>query len=193
MATKVQRIKAPAPILQLHIELRGTKPKIWRRVLVPDTITLLRLHLVIQAAFGWGHSHLHEFIAGDGERYGTPDPMNDAPGSITSENTRLTTALRKATLNYVYDFGDYWEHRIKVEKTLAPDRQIKLPFCVDGAGATPPEDCGGVPGYEDFVQAMTDPNHAEHDDMVEWIGADTWDSAAFDTIEVNDRLAQIKL
>jgi hypothetical protein len=193
MATKVQRIKAPAPILQLHIELRGTKPKIWRRVLVPDTITLLRLHLVIQAAFGWGHSHLHEFIAGDGERYGTPDPMDDAPGSITSENTRLTTALRKATLNYVYDFGDYWEHRIKVEKTLAPDRQIKLPFCVDGAGATPPEDCGGVPGYEDFVQAMTDPNHAEHDDMVEWIGADTWDSAAFDTIEVNDRLAQIKL
>ncbi len=94
MATKVQRIKAPAAILQLHIELRGTKPKVWRRVLVPDTITLLRLHLVIQAAFGWGHSHMHEFIAGDGERYGTPDPMYDAPGSIASENTRLTTALR---------------------------------------------------------------------------------------------------
>jgi hypothetical protein len=193
MATKVQRIMAPAPILQLHIELRGTKPKIWRRVLVPDTITLLRLHLVIQATFGWGHSHMHEFIAGDGERYGTPDPMDDAPGSITSENTRLTTALRKATLNYVYDFGDYWEHRIKVEKTFAPDPQIKLPFCVDGAGATPPEDCGGVPGYEDFVQAMADPNHAEHDDMVEWIGSDTWDPAAFDTIRVNDWLAQIKL
>ena len=74
MATKVARSKAPA-ILQLHIELRGTKPKVWRRVLVPETITLVKLHLVIQAAFGWGHSHLHEFIAGDGERYGTPDPM----------------------------------------------------------------------------------------------------------------------
>ena len=61
MATKVQRFKAPAAILQLHIKLRGTKPKVWRRVLVPETITLLRLHLVIQAAFGWGHSHMHEF------------------------------------------------------------------------------------------------------------------------------------
>jgi hypothetical protein len=194
MATKVQRIKAPAAMLQLHIELRGTKPKVWRRLLVPETITLVKLHLVIQAAFGWGHSHLHEFIADDGERYGTPDPMYDSPGDMTSEKARLTTALRTTkTLNYIYDFGDYWEHRIKVEKTYAPDAQIKLPFCVDGAGATPPEDCGGVPGYEDFVQAMADPNHAEHDNMVEWIGRDTWDPAAFDTIEVNDRLTQIKL
>jgi hypothetical protein len=91
MASKVQRIKAPAAILQLHIELRGTKPKVWRRVLVPDTITLAKLHLVIHAAFGWSHSHLHEFVAGDGERYGTPDPMYDDPGSVTRESTRLTT------------------------------------------------------------------------------------------------------
>jgi hypothetical protein len=193
MATKVQRIKAPAAILQLHIELRGTKPKVWRRVLVPETITLVKLHLVIQAAFGWGHSHLHEFIAGDGERYGTPDPMDDAPGSITSESTRLTTALRKSTLNYVYDFGDYWEHRIKVEKTLAPVPGLVLPFCVGGACATPPEDCGGVPGYAEFVQAMADVGHPEHDNLAEWIGADTWDAAAFDTIEVNDRLAEINV
>ena len=194
MATKVQRIKAPPAMLQLHIELRGTKPKVWRRVLVPETITLIKLHLVIQAAFGWGHSHLHEFIANDGERYGTSDPMYDSPGDITSEKVRLTTALRTTkTLDYVYDFGDYWEHRIKVEKTYAPDAQIKLPLCVDGAGATPPEDCGGVPGYEDFVQAMADPKHDEHDNMVQWIGHDSWDPAAFDTMEVNDRLVQIKL
>lgn len=193
MATKVQRIKAPAAILQLHIELRGTKPKVWRRVLVPETITLVKLHLVIQAAFGWGHSHLHEFIAGDGERYGTPDPMYDTPGSVTSENTRLTTALRKATLNYVYDFGDYWEHRIKVEKTLAPVPGLDLPFCVGGACATPPEDCGGVPGYAEFVRAMADPDDPEHANLAEWIGADTWDPAAFDSIEVNDRLAGIKV
>lgn len=180
MATKVQRIKAPAAILQLHIELRGTKPKVWRRVLVPETITLVKLHLVIQAAFGWGHSHLHEFIAGDGERYGTPDPMYDTPGSITSENTRLTTALRKSTLNYVYDFGDYWEHRIKVEKTLAPVPGLDPPLCVGGACA-------------EFVQAMADPDDPEHDNLAEWIGTDSWDPAAFDTIEVNDRLAAIKL
>ena len=193
MATKVQRIKAPAVILQLHIELRGTKPKVWRRVLVPDTVTLLRLHLVIQAAFGWGHSHLHEFIAGDGERYGTPDPMYDSPGSITSENTRLTTALRKATLNYVYDFGDYWDHRIKVEKKTAPIPEFVLPFCSGGACATPPEDCGGAPGYAEFVRAMANPDDPEHDDLVEWIGTDAWDPLAFDTIKINDRLAEIKV
>ncbi len=75
MASKVQRIKAPVAIMQLHIELRGTKPKVWRRVLMRDAITLAKLHLVIEAAFGCGHSQLHEFIAGEGERHGTPDPM----------------------------------------------------------------------------------------------------------------------
>ena len=87
MATKVLRKPTGGAILQVRIELRGTKPKVWRRVLVPQTITLLKLHLVIQAAFGWEHSHLHEFIAGDGKRYGSPDPMYDSPGSINSENT----------------------------------------------------------------------------------------------------------
>lgn len=193
MATKVHRIKTSPAILQLHIELRGTKPKVWRRVLVPDTITLLKLHLVIQAAFGWGHSHLHEFIAGDGERYGTPDPMYDDPGSITSESTRLTTALIRSTLSYVYDFGDYWDHRIKVEKKLAPDPLLPLPFCVGGACATPPEDCGGIPGYADFVQAMADPDDPEHENLAEWIGVETWDPKEFDSIEANDRLAAIKL
>lgn len=193
MASKVQRIKAPAAILQLHIELRGTRPKVWRRVLVPETITLARLHLVIQAAFGWGHSHLHEFVAGDGERYGTPDPMYDEPGSITSESTRLTTALNRSTLSYVYDFGDYWDHRIKVEKKLAPIPEFVLPFCTGGACATPPEDCGGAPGYAQFVRAMANPDDPEHDNLVEWIGTDTWDPLAFDTIEINDRLAEVKV
>lgn len=193
MATKVQRIKTAPAILQVHIELRGTKPKVWRRVLVPETITLLRMHLVIQAAFGWGHSHMHEFIAGDGERYGTLDPDYDDPGSVSSENTRLTTALRRSTLTYVYDFGDNWVHRIKVEKTFAPDPLMTLPFCVGGACATPPEDCGGTPGYTDFVQAMADPQHPEHDNLAEWVGVPSWDPLVFDTIAANDRLADIKL
>ncbi len=193
MAPKVQPIKAPASILQLHIELRGTKPKVWRRVLVPNTITLTKLHSVIQAAFGWGHSHMHEFIASDGERYGSSDPFDAMDGATSGEKVRLTTVLRTATLNYVYDFGDYWEHRIKVEKTLAPDPGLALPFCVAGACATPPEDCGGVPGYAEFMQAMANPGDPEHDHLAEWIGTDTWDPAAFESTEVNDRLAEIKL
>lgn len=193
MVSKVQRQPVGSTILQVRIELRGTKPKVWRRVLVPQTITLLQLHLVIQAAFGWGHSHLHEFIAGDGERYGTPDPMYDAPGSINSEKVRLTTVLRTSTLSYVYDFGDYWDHRITIEKTLPADSLLTLPFCVGGACATPPEDCGGVPGYAEFVRAMADPDDSEHAHLVEWVGVDSWDPRAFDSTEANDRLAEIRL
>jgi len=193
MATKALRRPGGTAILQVRVELRGMKPKVWRRVLVPQTITLLKLHLVIQAAFGWGHSHLHEFIAGDGERYGTADPMDDAPDSINSENVRLATVLRTSTLSYVYDFGDYWDHRITVEKTHPADPLMALPLCIAGAGATPPEDCGGVPGYGEFVRAMANPDDPEHEHFVEWIGADTWDPAVFDSTEANDRLARIKL
>ena len=193
MATTTPRKRTAATILQLRIDLRGTKPKIWRRVLVPQTITLRKLHPVIRAAFGWGGGHLHEFIAGDGERFGSPDPMYDDAGAVSSDNVRLTTVLRSSTLSYVYDFGDYWDHRITVDKTLPGDPLLELPFCASPADATPPEDCGSVSGYADFVHAMADPNHPEHAHFAQWIGAGTCDPTAFDSIEVNDRLAQIKL
>ena len=190
MATKVQRLKAPPATLQLHIELRHLKPKVWRRVLVPETITLQRLHTVIQAAFQWGGGHLHEFDAA-GERYGTPDPDYDLAGSVLSERTRLTRAMTPSgTIDYVYDFGDHWAHRIKLEKTLPP-LDMKLPLCVAGANAAPPDDCGGVPGYQDFVQTMADPAHPEHDHLKAWIGRD-WDPHAFDIDDINSRLAAIK-
>ena len=94
---------------------------------------------------------------------------------------RPTQRRATTTGSYVYDFGDYWDHRITVEKTHPADPMLTLPFCIAGAGATPPEDCGGVPGYADFVRAMADPNDPEHAHMVEWIGA------------ADDRLSQIKL
>ena len=82
---------------------------------------------------------------------------------------------------------------IPVEKTFAPDPLLTLPFCVGGACATPPEDCGGIPGYAEFVEAMADPQHAEHEHLAQWVGMATWDPLAFDSIEANDRLAAIKL
>jgi hypothetical protein len=189
MAAMVRKLaKQPSATLQLHIELRGSKPKIWRRVLVPETITLAKLHAVIQAVFGWSGGHLHEFNVGE-ERFGTPDPEYDEPGSVRNERTtRLASALGAArTMSYVYDFGDNWQHRIKVEKTLIPDPELKLPLCVGGANATPPDDCGGIYGYYDFVEAVSDPNHPEHADMTEWIGR-PWDPAAFDLDSANFRL-----
>ena len=113
------------------------------------------------------------------------------PG-IRSERIKLTNVLTGAgTIEYLYDFGDSWEHRIKLEKVLPP-MDMKLPVCVDGANAAPPDDCGGVPGYEEFVAAMADPNHPEHADMKAWIGRD-WDPAAFDIEHVNSWLAEIRL
>ena len=155
-----------------------------------DTITLAQLHHVIQAAFDWDGGHLHEFMAGE-QRYGTLDPDYDAPGSVQSERTKLTTALKHASaIDYVYDFGDSWSHRVKLEKTLAYDAQLGLPLCVGGANAPPPDDCGGVPGYYDFVAAVTDPNHPEHAEMTEWIGA-PFDPTEFDISRVNDRFEHI--
>jgi hypothetical protein len=189
MASTVRKLaKTPSATLQLHIELRGSKPKIWRRVLVPQTITLVKLHAVIQAVFGWSGGHLHEFTVGE-ERFGTPDPEYDAWGEVRNERTtKLASALGGArTMNYVYDFGDNWQHRIKVEKTLEPAPAGMLPMCVAGANATPPDDCGGIYGYYDFVAAVSDPSHPEHADMSQWIGR-PWDPAAFDIGAVNYRL-----
>lgn len=110
---------------------------------------------------------MHEFSVGD-ERYGALDPDYDVPGSVRSESTRLASALGSSrAMNYVYDFGDNWQHRIEVEKTLMADPRLKLPLCVGGANATPPDDCGGVYGYYDFVAAVSNPDHPEHAEMSE--------------------------
>lgn len=106
MATTIRKLpQRGSATLQLHIELRGTKPKVWRRVLVPETITLAKLHLVIQAAFGWTDGHLHEFDVG-GERIGQPDPDYDTFGEIRDERkVRLLSVLREnevASLDYIY-------------------------------------------------------------------------------------------
>jgi hypothetical protein len=195
MATRTN-IRPLQDVLQLRIELKRVKPKVWRRVLVPGTITLQKLHLVIQAAFGWGHCHLHEFVTGEGERFGESDPDFEQPGDVRSERIRLITVVRTATLSYTYDFGDDWEHSIKVERTLDGDIAhllFNLPTCVAGANAAPPDDCGGAGGYEEFVEIMADPTHPEHEDMTKWVGQQTWDPTAFDVDAVNVRLANINL
>lgn len=100
----------------------------WRRVLVPDTIKLELLRVVILRAFGWSGGHLHEFVTSEGDRYGSFDPLDEMPGVVSGANVKLTTVLRTATLQYIYDFGDYWEHRIQVEKTHSPDSVLRFPL-----------------------------------------------------------------
>lgn len=181
-------------VLQLKVELQGVRPKVWRRVLVPASIRLPKLHGVLLRAMGWGGGHLHEFEFAEG-RYGEPDP--DWPDESMADETRVT--LTKAldggsTFTWVYDFGDHWAHKIKIERVDTLPAALKLQFamCLAGAGACPPEDIGGAPGYADFLQAIADPAHPGHREMTEWIGR-PFDANAFDVQEVQERLYGIKL
>jgi hypothetical protein len=159
----------PRQIYHLKITLADVAPPIWRRVAVPGAYTLDRVHRVIQLAMGWQDCHLHSFDIG-GVSYGTPDP--DALLELRDElETRLDTVVTKdARFTYTYDFGDWWEHQVVAEDVVDADPDVRYPTCLDGAGACPPEDVGGVYGYERFLAAMADPKHPEHQAMRDWIG-----------------------
>ena len=180
-------------LLQLKVELVWIKPKVWRRILVPESITLGNLHHVLQRAFSWCDCHLHEFDFG-GERFGIPDPEFDWEPIRSEKRVQLKTALGGMTsFKYVYDFGDHWEHRIKVERVLPGDLELSYrAMLLTGANATPPEDVGGATGYEDFVAAMADPNHPEHQSMREWYG-DSFDPAFIDVVALCLALQELKI
>lgn len=180
--------------LQLKIELQGVRPKVWRRVLVPSTVRLSKLHMILLRAMGWEGGHLHEFEFDQG-RYGIPDP--DWPDESMDDESKVTLTKALAGSNtfiWLYDFGDSWTHKIRVERvdTMPEELKLQFPMCLAGSGTCPPEDVGGAPGYAAFLQAIADPEHPEHDDMTEWIGA-PFDPQAFSVQEVQDRLYEIRL
>jgi hypothetical protein len=179
-----------ATLYQLKITLRGSKPPIWRRVQVPGKFTLAQLHEVIQAAMGWYNAHLYQFEIGS-EFYSNPAfQLEDSRSDRTLALTRLIPG-EKFKFHYAYDMGDYWEHAILVEKVLSADPKTQYPLCLKGKRACPPEDCGGIWGYGSFLETITDPNHPDHEDMLEWVGG-SFDPEAFDLAAVNDRLQSMR-
>ena len=195
--TPALKLVAPATrnvkSLQLKIELQHVKPKVWRRLVVPSTIHLPKLHVVLLRVMGWAGGHCHAFSFTSGE-YGEPDPDWD-DHLINESRVSLNTALAGSTsFTWEYDFGDGWTHKIKVERidTMPAEHKLKFPICLAGAGACPPEDVGGPPGYEDFVQAMANPNHPEHASLKQWYGR-PFDPNAFDVQQVQDQLYNIAL
>ena len=189
MATK--RIDPAQDIYGIKVTLRGTKPPIWRRLLVPASMTLAKLHDVLQTAMGWHDCHMHEFRAGE-RHFGRPDPEDISMGmQVENErNIRLSSVLRRpgAKLIYTYDFGDNWEHAIVLEKLLPLLPDMTSPTCIDGSLACPPDDCGGIPGFYELLDALADPNHEQHQEMRDWVG-DDFDPQAFSVEEVNRKLA----
>jgi hypothetical protein len=184
-------IKPLKSIYQIKISLIGAKPPIWRTVLVPANLGLAAFHDVIQIAMGWTDSHLHQFIANK-IFYGIPD--DEFGMEIEDENKyKISHLLKKEkdTITYEYDFGDGWEHKVLLEKILPFDSKTALPLCIKGKRACPPEDCGGIWGYEELLETISDPKHSDHKDMLEWLGGE-FDPEAFDLEEINNNLAEFR-
>lgn len=185
------RKQSQAPIYQLKVTLRDSKPPIWRRVQLPADITLHKLHRVLQTVMGWTDSHLHQFVV-DGEIYGEPDPAFDL--DVKSERrARLHQIVRgeKDKFIYEYDFGDGWEHVVLLEKVLPTEPGARYPVCLTGRRACPPEDVGGVWGYAEFLGTIGDETHPEHEEMLEWVGRE-FDPEHFDLEDTNAALRLLR-
>jgi hypothetical protein len=188
--------KPSADLYQLKITLARSKPPIWRRILVPANCSLEDLHYAIQSAMGWENDHLHAFII-DGESYGGRDPMG---GELDSEDLderryRLDeVASDKAKFGYQYDFGDSWDHMIKVEKVIpsaeAAAKSLMAYTCLGGERACPPEDSGGVWGYYEKLETLKNPKNEYYEDIRDWMG--DFDPEAFDVEKVNKRMKYLR-
>lgn len=172
------------PVYTLHIELESIEPRIWRRLKVPAAISLRTLHDIIQTVMGWQDCHMHLFRI-DGVRYGFSDNEYD-DDEVDDSTVLLGDVVQRpgATFAYSYDFGDGWEHAIRVEQIRRDVPAAEAPRLLGGERGCPPEDCGGVPGYYDLLDAIGDPAHEEHESMIEWLGGaydpDRYDVAAHD-------------
>ena len=180
-------VQMAQPVFRLKATLRNIRPAIWRRLEVPGDLSLFELHRVLQGAMGWSDSHLHQFIH-RGTYYGAPDREYGTP-TVSERRTRLADLLGrpKDRLVYEYDFGDSWEHDVVLEEIHDAQPGVRYPRVTAGKRACPPDDVGGYPGYVEFVAAITDPTHDEHDSMLTWIGG-RFDPEQFDLLVANDRV-----
>ena len=158
MNTAAQKVEE---VISLKVTLRGIRPPIWRRLELPRRMSLNQLHDAIQAAMGWYGGHLYVFDVA-GRSYGDPAMVDHV-----ADDTRLTiggvmkSGVRRFT--YTYDFGDNWEHEIVIEGKRAAMAGRRYPACIAGRRNCPPEDCGGVWGYREFLAALADPSSAQAD------------------------------
>jgi len=180
--------------VQVRVSIDRIEPQIWRRLEVPTHFNLRELHLVLQAAFGWTNSHLHEFEIGGlsyGDELADAERRDDDPRTFEEVEVRLRDFTREpgTTFRYVYDMGDNWVHTVCLEKHLGLEPAPKVARCVEGARARPPEDVGGPSGYQEFLEALLDPTHEDHRHMKRWSGGH-FDPEWFDLELVNKDVAR---
>jgi hypothetical protein len=180
-----------AEIVTARIELKDTDPPIWREVEIPTSITLKVLHDIIQASIGWLDYHLWEFVI-DGRTYGLPMDEDWGTGPRKeAAKVRLRDVLQpgETVIAYTYDFGDAWEHEIRIRDVRQGEPGVGYPRYVAGERNGPPEDCGGVPGFYDLLVARADPNDDNHADAVAWL--DEYDPDAVDELPIKFALGRI--
>jgi Plasmid pRiA4b ORF-3-like protein len=174
----------PEGSLQIRVELRDVEPAVWRRILVPDGITMADLAEILLIVMGWGNAHLHLFEVGD-EIYGAADDEAE-DDEIDESSVIVADALgRHDRFFFEYDFGDGWEHDVVIEER-SPS-MVEFAHCLGGQNACPPENVGGPAGYEDFLEAIADPDHESHGRYLEWVGG-SFDPFQFDIEAVNAQL-----
>lgn len=169
-------------ILKLRIKIPVIEPEIWREILIKNDITFKKLHEIIQLSFGWTNSHLYNFDV-NGILFSMPDKEfenNDL--DVKNKITEFLIEKGQKAL-YTYDFGDNWEHEIEIVDVLKKEKGIRYPKCLGGKRNGPPEDCGGISGYEDVIDALTSKDKSEHEDLLEWLG--DYDPEKFDIDQIN--------
>ena len=194
----IEKCKLPTAksIFQLRISIQETEPEVWRRVLVPGTMPLDKLHDVIQDVFGWWDYHLHAFNIGD-LRFSVPHDewIDDDQPDLDESGVKLHRLVGEGDrFTYEYDFGDFWVHDIEVESVEfvvdsveSKELTLRRAVCIDGGNARPPEDCGGTSGFEEFKIVMANRRHEEHESMAEWFGG-PFDPSKFSLAEANAML-----
>lgn len=180
-------------VYQFKIALKGLRPPIWRRIQVPETYSFWDLHVAIQDAMGWEDYHLHQFTIADPStdmnvEIGVPAEDFDVVfdmGILPGEKQKIAKwfSMENSVAEYTYDFGDSWEHTVKLEKIVPKEADTTYPRCIGGKWACPPEDCGGVWGYEEMLDIIKDKTHEEYEEAIEWLG-DDFDPEHFDVNEV---------
>ena len=190
---KWKKSAGPAPVYQLKVSLRGAKPPIWRRLQVPSDVTLARVHDIIQIAFDWNGGHLHVFHTPYGD-FGLADKElgHQADSSVSLGQVAPGAGER---IRYEYDFGDDWDHEVLVEQVLGPGVTNGKARCTGGRRAAPPDDCGGIWGYQELVHILGESSHPEHVDKLHWLGlsdATQFDPDTFDADAVNAVLSRLR-
>ncbi len=178
-------------LIVIEIVLDQTNPKIWRKVVVSTDTSFHKLHHIIQLTMGWKNAHLYEFTVENyniGEIYPVL-PNNPAINSreITLNDIHLQVGEQ---IHYLYDMGDHWKHTLTILDIdyLKPVKQI--PYCITGKLNCPPEDCGGIKGFYEFVSIITNYSHKDFRDNFEWYGG-FYNPEKYSTKAINKKLLEI--